>query len=113
MSHDISFYRMTQVLYFQHYWFITVFFRHRFDYPEGNSFYLMKSDVEALLSACKKVMEDHSLAEELLPLDGYGMDRYDEVYFQKVENAEKYIREKLLPVFDTLEGDIIEFSLSA
>ena len=46
--------------------------------------------LEELLDTCEKVLEDHSLAEELLPTeDGFffGSTEYDEYYFNNIEDT--------------------------
>ena len=46
--------------------------------------------LEKLLDACKKVLEDHSLAESLLPTQSgffFGSTAYDEYYFGDIEKT--------------------------
>ena len=113
MSHDITFYRKTRVLYLPKYYFITVYFRNCFGCNDGDIFNLTKSDVYGLLERCRKVDEDHSLARKLLPLKKYYMDKYDERYFGNVKDTIRCIEDVLLPLFDTLKsGECLEFELS-
>lgn len=47
-----------------------------------------KHDVETIISHCKEVLADHSLAEKLLPTQSgffFGSTAYDEWYFKDVE----------------------------
>lgn len=61
-----------------------------------------KNDLENLLDLCKKVMENHNLASELLPaMPGFffGKCDYDEYYFDKIEET-MGICNKLIDTFD-------------
>ena len=56
-----------------------------------------------IIDRCKRVLEDHSLASELLPTQSgffFGSTDYDEWYYQDVENVLKQLTEKALPVYD-------------
>lgn len=68
---------------------------------------------EELLSRCKQVLEDHSLAETLLPtMPGFffGSTEYDEYYFENVQEVYDYVENVLLPAFDDLiDGESIYF----
>lgn len=68
---------------------------------------------EELLSRCKQVLEDHSLAETLLPtMSGFffGSTEYDEYYFENVQEVYDYVENVLLPAFDDLiDGESIYF----
>ena len=69
---------------------------------------IVKEDVEELAMLCKKVLNDHSLAEELLPTCSgffFGPTEYDDDYFKCVENVLEFVEEELLPEFDDLEDD--------
>lgn len=47
-------------------------------------------NLEELLDACKKVLEDHSLASSLLPTQSgffFGSTDYDEYYFEDIKNT--------------------------
>lgn len=61
-----------------------------------------KRDIETLLDTCKQVLENHSLAEKLLPVtEGFffGSYEYDEYYFEKIKETVE-ICEKILKEFD-------------
>lgn len=78
-------------------WFV------RHGYPENGNcmdYYLEKEDLEQLVRDCKAVLDNHDLAEELMPTsDGFffGGTDYDEWYFKDLENTieqvEKVIKE--------------------
>jgi hypothetical protein len=49
-----------------------------------------KEDLEDLLDICQRVLDDHSLADELLPTQSgffFGGTEYDEYYFEDIENT--------------------------
>ena len=49
-----------------------------------------KEDIEELIDTCKKVLADHSLAEELLPTQSgfyFGSTSYDEWYFEDLKDT--------------------------
>ena len=61
--------------------------------------------LEELLDDCKKVLEDHSLAKELLPTaDGFffGSIEYDKDYFDAIEDTIEIIK----PVIDFMKSNI-------
>ena len=61
-----------------------------------------RDDVIDIIDRCKRVLADHSLAEELLPTQSgffFGGTEYDEWYFNKVEDVLEQM-EKILPIFD-------------
>lgn len=61
-----------------------------------------KEDLEQLLEDCKKVLEDHTLAEELLPTSSgffFGSTDYDEWYFEELEETIKML-ERILKETD-------------
>ena len=61
-----------------------------------------KENIESLLDTCKQVLEDHSLAERLLPTtEGFffGSYEYDEYYFEQIKETIK-ICERVLKEFD-------------
>ena len=76
---------------------------------------ISKEDVNELLRRCNIVLNDHSKAEELLPTECgffYGSTDYDEYYFEKVASVRDYIKETLLPEFDTLDdNESIQFEI--
>ena len=58
--------------------------------------------LEELLETCKKVLEDHSLAGELLPTQKgffFGSTEYDEYYFEDLE----YTIKTITPIIDFLK----------
>lgn len=77
--------------------------------------YVKKDAVIDLLDRCNKVLENHELAEELLPtMSGFffGDTEYDKYYFENVEQVRDYIKDELLPMFDSLEeNEFIEFDI--
>ena len=55
-----------------------------------------KEDLEELMDTCRKVLEDHSLAEELLPTQSgffFGPTSYNEWYFEDLENTIETLEE--------------------
>lgn len=67
---------------------------------------IYKNHVEELLDCCNKVLENHDLAEELLPtMEGFffGSTEYDEYYFDDVQDVKNYIEQTLIPAFKELE----------
>ena len=64
---------------------------------------MTKEDCLDIIDCCKRVLENHDLAEELLPTrEGFffGSTEYDEYYFNDVEDVMKQFTEKVLPVYD-------------
>lgn len=61
-----------------------------------------KAEIEDIIERCKKVLADHSLAQELLPTcDGFffGSTDYDDWYFKDVEDCQEQMQ-KLLEDYD-------------
>ena len=59
---------------------------------------LLKSQLEDLLEICKKILNDNSLAEELLPTASgffFGGTEYDEWYYKDIENTIGILEEAL------------------
>lgn len=57
-----------------------------------------KEDLEDLLDICQRVLDDHSLADELLPTQSgffFGGTEYDEYYFEDIENTISIIKNVL------------------
>ena len=74
-----------------HGWFVDVI-QHGED--DGGIYYISWGVLQDLKDICKQVLEDHSLAEELLPTrEGFffGSYEYDEDYFQDLEETVKKI----------------------
>ena len=62
------------------------------------SYYVGREHLEELLGICKKVKEDNSLAEQLLPTQSgffFGGTEYSEWYFQDIDNTIEIIEECL------------------
>ena len=63
------------------------------EYPaDGNceEVELSKKDLEKLVDTCRKVIDNHELASELLPRSSgffYGSQEYDEWYFEDLEDT--------------------------
>lgn len=69
-----------------------------------------KEDLEQLLEDCKKVLEDHTLAEDLLPTSNgffFGGTDYDEWYFEDLEDTVKML-EQILEETD-FENEVIYY----
>lgn len=67
-----------------------------------------KEDLEQLLEDCKKVLEDHTLAEDLLPTSSgffFGSTDYDDEYFEELEETVKML-EQILKETDFENEDI-------
>lgn len=65
-----------------------------------------KHDVETIISHCKEVLADHSLAEKLLPTQAgffFGSTNYDEWYFKDVE----YVLEQFTKYLEGWDDDTI------
>lgn len=61
-----------------------------------------KAEIEDIIERCKKVLADHSLAEELLPTcDGFffGCTEYNDWYFKDVEDCQEQMQ-KLMEDYD-------------
>ena len=57
-----------------------------------------KEDLEELLDICQQVLDDHSLADELLPTQGgffFGDTEYDEYYFEDIKDTIDIIKNVL------------------
>jgi hypothetical protein len=62
------------------------------------SYWVSREKLEELLGLCKRVKENHSLADELLPSASgffFGGTEYDEWYYNDIENTIKIIEECL------------------
>lgn len=101
--------------YFRKVNFLVKFFEEKgFDVEYQIPFSFDRETAEELLDLCNQVLQDHSKAKELLPtMPGFffGSTGYDEYYFKDVEEVKNWIKETLLPKFDSLEdNEYIEFS---
>jgi hypothetical protein len=75
------------------------------------SYWVSRDTLEELLDVCKKVKEDNSLAESLLPSTSgffFGNTDYNEWYFEDVNNTIKIIEECL----EDENADSFEYSSS-
>jgi hypothetical protein len=79
----------TEIAYFRKVNFLMTYFSY-----EGNCEYKLieKGEVEGLIDRCKKVLDNHKLADELLPTTSgffFGDTNYDQWYFHDVENVRR------------------------
>jgi uncharacterized protein YneR len=75
------------------------------------SYWVSRETLETLLEVCKKVKEDNSLAEELLPSASgffFGGTDYDEWYFKDIDNTIAIIEDCL----SDKSADSFEYSSS-
>ena len=66
-----------------------------------------KEQVEDLKNRCEKVLNNHTLAKDLLPtMKGFlfGSTEYDENYYNDVKQVLQYCETTLLPMFDELDS---------
>lgn len=102
-----------EIGYFRKVNFLVAFFEKKgFDVPNQTPLAISKEDAEELLSKCEEVLLDHSKGPELLPtMSGFffGNTDYNDYYYKDVEAVRDYVRDELLPEFDTLkrEEDIL------
>lgn len=93
---------------------IRQYFVEHCDYPEdGNciDFEVDKSDLLNLVKTCKEVLDNHDLAQELLPVSSgffFGSNEYDEWYFKDLENTIDMV-EKVIGSTD-FDKDIVFYS---
>jgi hypothetical protein len=77
-------------------------------------YWVSDENLDALLDVCKRVLEDHSLAESLLPTQSgffFGGTGYDEYYFSDIENTVKII-ERAKALVEKFPGFEIEYHSS-
>jgi hypothetical protein len=58
--------------------------------------FVEKEDVDDIIDRCEQVLEDHSLAPELLPTQSgffFGGTDYNDYYFEDVEDCLRQMRE--------------------
>lgn len=117
MGLDIFFNRVhrKQIGYFRKVNFLVAYFEKKgFNVETQSDYYVYREDIEELIDICEKVLENHDLAEELLPtMSGFffGDIDYNEYYFENVEEVLKYCKEELLPMFNDLDdGEYITFN---
>ena len=101
--------KRSKIGYFRKVNFLVKFFEKKeFDVSNQTPLVIKKEDAEELLSRCEKVLLDHSKGPELLPtMSGFffGSTDYDNYYYDDVEAVRDYVKDKLLPEFDTLEEE--------
>lgn len=106
--------KRTNIGYFRKVNFLVKFFEDKgFDVLNQTPLAITREDAEELLSKCEEVLKDHSKGPELLPtMSGFffGSTDYNDHYYDDVEAVRDYVKDKLLPEFDTLEeGEDIYF----
>ena len=104
-----------EIGYFRKVNFLVAFFEKKgFDVQRQAPFAFDRTVAEELLDLCNQVLADHDKAEELLPtMDGFffGSTEYNEYYFEDVELVRDWVKNTLIPEFDTIgENEYIEFS---
>ena len=75
---------------------------------------LDKYCIEELIIRCKQVLEDHSKAEELLPVKGgffFGSTEYDQGYFEDVQLVKDTCLNLLEEFLSLEDGEYITFSI--
>lgn len=101
--------KRTNLGYFRKVNFLVKFFEERgFDVENQTPLVINKDDAKELLSACEEVLKDNSKASEILPtMSGFffGSTDYNDYYYKDVEEVRNYVKNKLLPEFDTLDED--------
>jgi hypothetical protein len=117
MGLDIWFNKVkhTEIGYFRKVNFLVKFFEDRGFEREKSTCYVSEDDARDLLDCCNRVLEDHSLAEELLPTtEGFffGDTEYDEYYFDDVKDVKEFCENTLIPKFMALDdGEEIQFNI--
>ena len=101
--------KRSEIGYFRKVNFLVNFFKKKgFDVPNQIPLAIKREDAEELLSKCEEVLKDRSKGPELLPtMSGFffGSTDYDNYYYDDVEAVRDYVKDKLLPEFDTLEEE--------
>lgn len=91
MGLDIYFYKKEQVGYFRKVNFLVAFFeKEGYTVENCQAVTIEKQSMEKLIDYCRKVLDNHSLAPELLPTrEGFffGSLEYDEWYFKNVQEV--------------------------
>jgi hypothetical protein len=86
-------------VYFRKVNFVYRFFEHKL---EEECCFVTRAEMEDLVERCKKVLADHSLAEELLPTRSgffFGSTDYDDWYFEDVKSCKNQFS-KILKKFN-------------
>ena len=101
--------KCSEIGYFRKVNFLVNFFKKKgFDVPNQIPLAIKREDAEELLSKCEEVLKDYSKGPELLPtMSGFffGSTDYDNYYYDDVKAVRNYVKDKLLPEFDTLEEE--------
>lgn len=111
MGLDIYFTRKktNEIGYFRKVNFLVKYFENKgMDVENQHPLEIFKEDAEELAENCRKVLENHDLAEELLPTcEGFffGSTEYDAYYFEYVEDVLNFVEEVLLPEFNELDSN--------
>lgn len=110
MGLDIFFTRKksTQIGYFRKVNFLVKYFEDKgMDVENQRPLEIFKEDVEELAENCRKVLENHNLAEELLPTcEGFffGPTEYNNDYFECVQRVLDFVEGELIPEFEELSN---------
>ena len=108
MGLDVFFERHKIVGYFRKVNFLVYYFKELgFDVENQTPLYITKEQVEELKNRCEKVLNNHTLAKDLLPtMKGFffGSTEYDENYYNDVKQVLQYCETTLLPMFDELDN---------
>ena len=109
--------RSKELAYFRKVNFLIPFIEDYYDIVELENCEEIELDkycIEELIIRCKQVLEDHSKAEELLPVRGgffFESTEYDQGYFEDVQLVKDTCLD-LLEEFSSLEdGEYITFSI--
>lgn len=109
--------KSTNIAYFRKINFLVDYFENYVEYEIENLRYvdIDEESVIELINRCQQVLEDHSLAKDLLPTkEGFyfGSTEYDEYYFEDVEEVLNTMTNTILPEFEKLsEGESIKFMI--
>lgn len=104
-----------ELAYFRKVNFLIPFFENYFNTKLENlkDLEITRESIEELKNRCEQVLNDHTLAKDLLPTQPgffFGSTNYDEYYYKNVENVLE-ICKTLLPEFDNLkDGERIVFN---
>lgn len=110
MGLDINFtkHKVTNLDYFRKVNFLVRFFEEKgMDVDNQHPYRIEREDLEDLLDRTNQILENHELAEELLPtMEGFffGSTDYDEYYFEDIQNVNNSVK-ILLEEYDKLEHD--------
>lgn len=111
MGLDIYFTRKktNEIGYFRKVNFLVKYFENKgMDVENQRPLEIFKEDAEELVENCKKVLENHDLAEELLPTcEGFffGPTEYNDWYFESVQDVLNFVENELLPEFNELDSN--------